>query len=66
MEQKSHLMSTQNRASRSSLWNQTVGIKVWVRATEYHPTSKLQAEDALFHSPAELSETHLSSQIEAD
>ena len=30
-------MSTQNRASRCSLRNQTVGIKAWVRATEYHP-----------------------------
>jgi hypothetical protein len=34
---KGHLMSTQNRASRRSLRNQTVGIKTWVRATEYHP-----------------------------
>ena len=30
-------MSTQNIASRRSLRNQTVGIKTWVRATEYHP-----------------------------
>jgi hypothetical protein len=34
---KSHMMSTQNITSRRSLRNQTVGIKTWVRATEYHP-----------------------------
>jgi hypothetical protein len=33
---QSHLVATQNRASRRSLQNETVEIKTWVRTTEYH------------------------------
>jgi hypothetical protein len=33
---KSHLMATKNGASCRSLLNQTVGIKAWMRTTEYH------------------------------
>jgi hypothetical protein len=32
-----HLLATQSRGSRRSLQNQAVGIKTWVRTTEYLP-----------------------------
>jgi hypothetical protein len=46
---KSHLMATKNRASRHSLQNQTVGIKAWVRTTEYHPIQQTQTYDCYIH-----------------
>ena len=44
--------------------DQSVGIKAWVRTTEYHRSSKLQAIEALLHSPAAPSGTQHSGQIE--
>jgi hypothetical protein len=56
-------MATKNRASRRSLQNQMVGIKAWVRMTEYHPIQQTPGIGALIHSPAEPSGTHHSNQI---
>jgi hypothetical protein len=56
-------MATKNGASRRSLQNQMVGIKAWVRTTEYHPIQQTPGIGALSLSPAERSGTPHSGQI---
>jgi hypothetical protein len=56
-------MATKNGALRRSLQNQTVGIKGWVRTTEYHPIQQTTGIAALLCSPTEPSGTHHSGQI---
>jgi hypothetical protein len=60
----SHMMATKNRASRRSLQNKTVGIKVWVCTAEYHPIQQTPGIGALLYSPAEASKTSHFGQIE--
>jgi hypothetical protein len=59
-------MATKNGASHRSLQNQTVGIKVWVRATEYNTIQQTPGIGALFHSPAKPSGTTHSGQTKKD
>jgi hypothetical protein len=59
-------MATKDRASRRFLLNQMVGIKAWVRTTEYHPIQQTSGIAALLRSPAEPFGTPHSGQIKKD
>jgi hypothetical protein len=62
---KCHLLATQNRASRRSLQNQTVGINAWVRTTEYLPNQQTPGTSTVTFANGAF-QNSTSSQIQTD